>query len=286
MKFKNPIALVKAVRGATVARVVITVLLVAGAAGCLYPLFYTFATALKTQKAFAYNPFGVPLSPTLENFHIQFVRFNIPRLALNSIIATAGGVVLCTIVSFMVAYAVTKIRFPGGNLVFGFLVGTLVIPFPTVMVPAYMTLRDLHLLNRYYGLILIWTAYGLPLGVYLLSAYLRGIPDEISDATRMDGASHWRTMWDVMAPIGRPGIAALGIINAVWMWNDLLSPLLVIPNQLRTTLMVAVASQRNNLQVNIPIISAGLTLATIPILIVYLIFQRHLIKGMTEGAVK
>lgn len=271
---------------ALLARTTITVLLVIGAIICLYPLFYTFVTALKSEKEFAINPFSLPLSPTLGNFAVEFVRFNILRLALNSVMATAGGVVLCTIVSFMVAYAVTKIRFRGGNLVFAFLVGTLVIPFPTVMVPAYLTLLDLHLVGKYYGLILLWTAYGLPLGVYLLSAYLRGIPDEIGDATKIDGANHWRTMWEVMAPIARPGVAALAIINAVWMWNDLLSPLLVMPDVLHTTLMVAVASQRNNIEVNIPIISAGLSLATIPVLLVYLVFQRFLIKGMTEGAVK
>jgi raffinose/stachyose/melibiose transport system permease protein len=89
-----------------------------------------------------------------------------------------------------------------------------------------------------------------------------------------------------MFPISRPGVAALGIINSVWMWNDLLLPLLILPGSRLTTLMVAVTSQRNNLEVNIPIISAGLTIAMIPILIVYLLFQRQLIKGMTAGAVK
>lgn len=267
-------------------RVVITILLVFGAFVALFPIYYTAATAFKTQKDYALSRFAPPHEPTLENFRLQFRRFAVARLILNSVVTTAGGVVLCTIVAIMVAYAVTKVRFPGRNLVFAFLVGTLVIPFPTIMIPVYQTVLELKLVDNYLGLILAYAAFGLPLGVYLLGAYFRGIPDEIMEAARMDGTSHWQTIWRVMFPISRPGVAALGIINSVWMWNDLLLPLLIMPAAQRTTLMVAVTSQRNNLEVNIPIISAGLTIAMIPILLVYLLFQRQLIKGMTAGAVK
>ncbi|MBN1838207.1 MAG: carbohydrate ABC transporter permease [Spirochaetales bacterium] len=272
--------------GRRLSRVVITLILVIGAFVALFPVYYTAATAFKTTKGYALSRFAPPREPTLENFRIQFRRFAVGRLILNSAITTSGGVLLCTIVSLMVAYAVTKVRFPGRNLIFAFLVGTLVIPFPTIMVPVYQTVLDLKMMDQYYGLILAYSAFGLPLGVYLLGAYFRGIPDEIVEAARMDGASHWQTIWQVMFPISRPGVAALGIINSVWMWNDLLLPLLILPSAQRTTLMVAVTSQRNNLEVNIPIISAGLTIAMIPILVVYLMFQRQLIKGMTAGAVK
>jgi ABC-type glycerol-3-phosphate transport system permease component len=267
-------------------RALITVLLVIGAFVALFPIYYTAATAFKTQKDYALSRFAPPHQPTLENFRLQFRRFAVARLILNSALTTAGGVVLCTIVALMVAYAVTKVRFPARHLVFAFLVGTLVIPFPTIMIPVYQTVLQLKLVDNYLGLILAFAAFGLPLGVYLLGAYFRGIPDEIMEAARMDGTSHWQTIWRVMFPISRPGVAALGIINSVWMWNDLLLPLLVLPGAQRTTLMVAVTSQRNNLEVNIPIISAGLTIAMIPILLVYLLFQRQLIKGMTAGAVK
>ena len=103
------------------------------------------------------------------------------------------------------------------------------------MIPFYQTALDLKILNQYYGLILAFTAFGLPLGVYLLSAYFRGIPREIMEAARMDGASHFQILARVMVPISRPGIAALGIINSVWMWNDLLLPLLMMPGEKRTT---------------------------------------------------
>lgn len=267
-------------------RWLVTVILVVGAFVATFPLYYTVVTAIKTNKAYALSRFAFPADPTLANFAIQFRRFNVARLIFNSAVTTTGGVVLCTLLALMVAYAVTKIRFPGRNVVFAFLVGTLVIPFPTIMIPVYQTVLDLGIVNRYYGLILAYTAFGLPLGVYLLGAYFRGIPHEIMEAARMDGASHVQIMGRVMFPISRPGIAALAIINSVWMWNDLLLPLLLLPGEKRTTLMVAVASQRNNIEVNIPIISAGLTIAIIPILVAYLIFQQQLIRGMTAGAVK
>jgi ABC-type glycerol-3-phosphate transport system permease component len=264
----------------------ITLVLVFGALVSIFPVYYTMVTAFKTRKAYAVSRFAIPRDPTLANFEIQFRRFDVARLILNSAITTIGGVLLCTIVCLMVAYAVTKVRFPGRNIVFAFLVGTLVIPFPTIMIPVYQTVLDLKMMNQYHGLILAYTAFGLPLGVYLLGAYFRGIPNEIMEAARIDGANHWQAMWRVMVPISRPGIAALAIINSVWMWNDLLLPLLILHGEKRMTLMVAVTSQRNNLEVNIPIISAGLTIAIIPVLIAYLVFQGQLIKGMTAGAVK
>jgi len=267
-------------------RWVMTVILVFGAFVALFPVYYTFITALKTDKAYAMSRFAIPPDPTLANFEIQFRRFDVARLIFNSAITAGGGVLLCTIISLMVAYAVTKVRFPARNIVFALLVGTLVIPFPTIMVPVYQTVLNLKLVNQYHGLIFAYAAFGLPLGVYLLGAYFRGIPDDLVEAARIDGASHWQAIWRVMVPISKPAIAALAIINSVWMWNDLLLPLLILPTTKRTTLMVAVTAQRNNIEVNIPIISAGLTIAMIPILIAYLIFQRHLIKGMTAGAVK
>jgi raffinose/stachyose/melibiose transport system permease protein len=271
--------------GRRIGRLATTIILVIGAFVALFPVYYTVVTALKTRRAYALSRFAFPLDPTLANFEIQFRRFDVARLILNSAITTIGGVVLCTVVAIMVAYAVTKLRFPGRNLVFAFLVGTLVIPFPTIIVPVYQTVLELHLVDQYHGLILAYAAFGLPLGVYLLGAYFRGIPDEIMEAARMDGTTHWQAIWRVMFPIAKPGVAALGIINSVWMWNDLLLPLLILPGR-RTTLMVAVTSQRNNLEVNIPIISAGLAIAMVPVLIAYLVFQRQLIKGMTAGAVK
>lgn len=271
---------------ARAARWLITITLVLGAFIATFPLYYTVVTALKTNKAYALSRFAFPADPTLVNFAIQFRRFNVARLIFNSAVTTTGGVVLCTLLAIMVAYAVTKIRFPGRNTVFAFLVGTLVVPFPTIMIPVYQTALDLGIVNQYYGLVLAYTAFGLPLGVYLLGAYFRGIPQEIMEAARMDGASHLQIMARVMVPISRPGIAALAIINSVWMWNDLLLPLLILPGEKRTTLMVAVASQRNNIEVNIPIISAGLTIAIVPILVAYLIFQQQLIKGLTAGAIK
>lgn len=271
---------------ARVRLMVITGVLIIGALTALFPIYYTFVTALKTPRAYAISRYKFPSEPTLSNFVLQFERFNVARLITNSVFVTSGGVLLCTVLALMVAYAVTKIRFRGHGFVFAFLVGTLVIPPPTIMVPLYRTVLDIGLMGRYAALILVFAAFGLPLGVYLLSAYFRGIPNDLIDAASIDGAGHWMTLWRIVVPVARPGIAAAGIINSVWMWNDLLLPLLIIPQQSRTTLMVAVASQRNNLEVNIPIISAGLGIAMIPIIVIYLLFQQHLVKGMTAGAVK
>ena len=252
----------------------------------VYPVIYTLMNSFKTRLGYAQNRFWFPASPNLANYIDAFHRFNYLRLLLNSFITTSGGVVLCTFVSFLVAYAITKIRFRGAKYVFLLIVATLMIPNQTVMYPLYQTLLDMKLVGRYFGLILVYAAFGLPLGTYLIAAYLRGIPDELLEASRIDGANHVQIMTRIMFPVAIPAVVTLAIINTVWMWNDLLLPLLILPQEKKTTLMVAVSLIRSQYDVHVPLISAGLIIAMVPVIIAYLIGQRQLIKGMTAGAVK
>ncbi len=254
----------------------------------LYPILYTIISSFKTRVGYAQNRFGLPglETFTFQNYVTMAGRFNFLRLTLNSIIVTAGGVILCTIVAFSLAYAVTKLRFKGSNYVFLLVIATLMIPNQTIMYPLYQTVFDLKLVGTYFGLILVFAAFGLPLGTFLMAAYLRGIPDELIEAARIDGANHFQVMWKIMFPVAIPAVVTVAIINTVWMWNDLLLPLLLIPQPKMTTLMVAVGTLRSQYDINIPLISAGLVIGVIPVAIAYLMGQRQLIKGMTAGAIK
>jgi len=251
-----------------------------------YPVFYTVLNSLKTRLSYAKNRFGFPTSPTLENYADVFSRFNFFRLLFNSFITTLGGVALCTVVAFLAAYAVTKMRIRGSSFIFLLIVATLMIPNQTIMCPLYQTALDMKLVGQYYGLILVYAAFGLPLGTFLIAAYFRGIPDEILEAARIDGANHIQILTRVMFPISIPAVATLAIINMVWMWNDLLLPLLILSQEQRTTLMVAISLIRTQYDVHVPLISAGLAIGMLPVIVTYLLFQRQLVKGMTAGAVK
>jgi len=252
----------------------------------IYPVFYTLTASLKTRKGFADDPFNIPLDPTFSNYEAAFGRLHLERLLFNSLVTTAGGVILVTIVSVMVAYAVTKLRFPGQNIVFLVIVGTLMIPNQTVMYPLYQTVYSMGLINTHIGLILAFGAFGLPLGTYLISAYFKSVPTELVEAAVVDGANHFQILWRVMLPIAMPAVVSVGILNSVWMWNDLLLPLLLVNGQDSQTLMVAISLFRGQYDVFVPLISAGLIIGMLPVISIYLAAQTQLIKGLTAGAVK
>jgi len=264
----------------------ITATLTVGALFALYPLYYTIISSLKSRLAFAQDRMNFPARPTLENYGEAFRRLEAGQLFLNSLITTAGGVLLTTGVCFLAAYAIAKLQFPGKDLIFLIIVGTLMIPNQTIMYPLYQTLFDLHLINQHLGLILAYAAFGLPLGTYLLAAYFKSVPDELIEAAIIDGANHLQIALRVMLPVSRPAVATVAILNSVWMWNDLLLPLLILPGQDKTTLMVGIALFQGQYDIYVPLISAGLVLGLLPILVMYLFGQAQLIKGMTAGAIK
>jgi ABC-type glycerol-3-phosphate transport system permease component len=270
----------------SLAKWLVTLALVIVAVGALYPLLFTVINSLKSRVAYAQDPLGLPTDITFENYLDTFNRMHVPQLLLNSIITTAGGLVLSTVAALFIAYAVTKLRMPGGNLVFLFIISMLVIPSQVVIYPLYETILSMGFGGTYQGLILAYAAFGLPMSTYLLVAYFRAIPDELIEAARIDGAGDMRILFQVLLPISTPAIAALSILNFVWMWNDLLLPLVIMGGSEKTTLMVGVALLSGQYDVSIPLISAGLIVALLPVMIVYLVFQRQILNGAIAGAVK
>jgi ABC-type glycerol-3-phosphate transport system permease component len=264
----------------------VTALLVAIAVVTVYPLLFTLINSFKTREIFARNPLGLTADLTLTNYVETFQRMQVPRLFFNSVITTAGGLILSTVAALFLAYAVTKLRIRGGNFIFLFIISMLVIPSQVVIYPLYETILDLGFGGGYQGLIFAYAAFGLPISTYMLAAYFRSIPDELLEAARLDGASEIRILFSVLLPISIPAIAALSILNFVWMWNDLLLPLVILGGSDKKTLMVGVALLSGQYDVSIPLVSAGLIVALLPVMIVYLLFQRQILSGAVAGAVR
>lgn len=264
----------------------VTAVLLVGASIATYPLIYTVMAAFKTRSEFASNRLGLPLHPTLANFGQAFERLDISRLLLNSFVASIGGVVVTLVASLLAAYAIIKLRVPLRRFAFFLIVGSLLVPFQSIMYPLYDTMLAMGLIGQRIGLILAFGAFGLPFSTFLLAAYLGGIPDELLEAARLDGANSFNILVRIILPLSIPAIASLTILNFVWMWNDLLLPLLVMGGGDGKTLMVGVANFRGQYDVNIPLISAGISVAIVPAVIVYLLGQRQLIKGVVTGAVR
>lgn len=252
----------------------------------LYPVYFVIVSSLKTRREYVNNLFGLPQNASLSNYAEVFDRFKLWRALFNSIITTAGGVVLCVVLGLMLAYAVTKMRLPFRNLIFVFVIGTLVLPVQTILFPLFQTLVNLHFVGSYWGLMVVFATFGLPLTVYLLAAYFKGIPDELLDAARIDGLHHGQIIWFVMIPIALPAVATVAIIDTLGFFNDILLPLLVLPESNRTTLMVHIMLFRGQNDLSVPLLSAGLFIAMLPVIIAYLVGQKYLIKGLTAGAIK
>jgi multiple sugar transport system permease protein len=254
------------------------------ALSCLYPMFFAVNNSLKTRHDYLQDRFGLALNPTFDNFVQAWTRSHLDQYFLNSVIATLGAVLLLTVVSSLSGFALAVLRFPYRRFLFVVILSSLMIPVQVVLVPYMRTMLALNLINTHIGLILSYTAFFLPFSVYLMTAFYSGLPRELIEAARIDGAKLLQVWWHVMLPLGMPALVTLGIINTLNCWNDVLIALLTM--QKNRTLMVGISALKGQYSDQIPLFTAGIVIAAAPIVILYVIFQRRIVSGIAVGAVK
>jgi ABC-type glycerol-3-phosphate transport system permease component len=268
------------------ARAILFVFLAAISVSTVYPVLFSFNAAFKSQRDWTTNRFALSIPPNFDNFYDAWRRSSVPRSMLNSVITTVGGVVGAWVVCSMAAYAATKMRFRGRDTIFILVLASMMIPMQTILYPFYVLVKDLRLINQHHGLILTFTAFAVPMTTYQLAAYFKGIPNDLIDAAKIDGASSLQVLYRVILPIARPALVTIGIINSVWMWNDLLMPLMVMQKPAMQTLMVSLSLLRGQYGAVPTLIAAGVVIGVTPVIVMYLLAQEQLIKGMTMGAIK
>lgn len=271
-------------RGEKRALWVIAIPMAALALTCIYPVFFAINNALKSNKGYILDRFGLVLQPTLDNFVQAWNRSHLSDYFFNSVIVTVGAVALLLVVSSLAGFALACLRFPYRRFIFVVILASLMIPVQVVLVPFYQTIIGLGLLNTHLGLIVSYTAFFLPFSVYLMTAFYSGLPRELIEAARIDGAKLMQVWWHVMLPMGKPALITLGILNTLYSWNDVLISLLVL--QRERTLMVGIAALRGEYTTNVPLLAAGIVLAAAPIVVIYVVFQRQIVSGIAVGAVK
>jgi len=251
---------------------------------CIYPVYFSLNNALKSNSAYIVDRFGMVSDPTLVNFGQAWTRSRLSEYFINSVLTTGGAVLVLLTVASLAGFSLACLRFPYRRLIFVLILAALMIPVQVVLVPFYRTVIALGLINTRVGLIISYTAFFLPFSVYLMTSFYSGLPRELIDAARIDGAKLLQVWWHVMLPMGRPALLTLGILNTLYCWNDVLISLLVL--QKERTLMVGIAALRGEYTTNVPLLCAGLVLAAAPIVILYVIFQRQIVSGIAVGAVK
>ena len=221
---------------------------------------------------------------TTENYYKVTQDIPIGRYFVNSLIVSIGTVVLTLILCSLAAYPLAKMRFAGRDVLFLIILSTLVFPEQLVLIPLYvMAVNVFQFQDTYYGLILPFAASGL--GIFLLRQVYYSIPNEILEAARIDGAGEFSIWWRILLPLIRPGLATLAIITFVASWNNFLWPLLMLSDNQLFTLPVGLAFLKGFFSGNLRTIAAGIVIATVPVIIVFMVFQKQFIQGLA-GAVK
>lgn len=252
----------------------------------LYPMLYALNIALKGKKEYVLDRFGIVSQIQIQNFANAWVQADMGRYYLNSIIVTSVSVFFILMFSSMAGYALSHLKFRGSSLIYTVIIGSLMIPFQVIMVPIVRMLHDMGLLNTHLGLICAYVAQFLPFTVFFMTSFYSGIPKEMTEAARVDGCGPFAAWFRIMIPIGKPALISMGILNALFCWNDILIALLVIQSPTNRTVMVGVSALRGQYPDNVPTYMAGVLLVVIPLVIVYFIFQRQVTAGVTAGATK
>jgi len=252
----------------------------------LFPVYFMIVSAFKTRFEYIEDKWGLPQSLNLANFTTAFAGEKFFIRFANSAILTLGAVLISLLVSCLAAYAFARLEFRGKRTLFNIILSLMVVPPVVMIVPLFVSMVRWKLVNTYHGTILIYTGLLLPFSIYLMTNFFRTIPREIIEAARMDGCSSLGIFWSIMMPLSAPAIITLIVVNALWVWNELLIALVFMQKDELKTLMVGIAALRSRNYVDIPATMAGLLIATIPIVIVYMFGQRYFIRGLTGGAVK
>jgi ABC-type glycerol-3-phosphate transport system permease component len=252
----------------------------------LYPLYWLIITSFKTQADYLVNKYSLPWPIMLGNIITALRGGRFARWFLNSTIITAGSTLAGTTIACFAAFAFAKMPFRGSNTILNFVISLMVVPPVVMIVPLFILYAQINFTSTYQGIIILYVGLTMPFSVYLLTNFFKTIPHDIVDSAMIDGCSHFGILWRIYVPLSAPAIVTLVIVNALWIWNELLLALVFLPKDTMRTLMVGITAFRSRLNLDVPVTMAGLLLSTLPMIILYIVFQRFFIRGLTAGATK
>lgn len=249
------------------------------------PLFWMLSVSFMPMgEANHFPPPLLPSSISLRNYHELFERIGIGHYFVNSVLISVAITFLSLLVNTMAGYAFAKLRFAGREKIFGLLLAALVIPAQVTMLPLFLMMKQLHLVDSYGGVIV--PALATVFGIFLVRQYARSIPDELMEAARIDGAGEIRIFFQIVLPMLKPVLVTLTIFTFMSAWNDFMWPLIVLTDQDHYTLPVALASLSREHVQDVEMMMAGAVITVLPVLILFLALQRYYIQGLLLGSVK
>lgn len=249
----------------------------------LIPVLWMFSGAIRTKRE-AYALQLIPDNPTFENFRYVFTEVPFARYMFNSFFVSITVTVVALFFHSMAGYALARLRFPGRELIFSFIFSTLLVSLPVILVPLFILVRELHMLNSYAGLIVpaIFHAFG----IFLLRQFYLGLPRELEEAAIVDGAGYWRVYLNVILPLSRPILAALAVFFFLANWNSFLWPLTITTDQDLYVVQIGIASFRQQYASSQQYIMAASTIVAVPTMVLFILFQRQLVESIKTSGFK
>jgi ABC-type glycerol-3-phosphate transport system permease component len=260
--------------------------LLSSIAVALVPIYFMVVNALKTNDEYASNQLGPPHHLVLSTLHDSLAGGDLYRWMLNSLLITGTSVLISTAVAAFGAYPISLMSWrPGGVLLSG-LVSLMVVPPIVLVIPLFQMAVDVHQLNTYQTVIVIYTGLMLPFSTFLLASFFAAIPRSLIEAARMDGAGTFRTLRSIVLPLARPALVTVVVVQALWVWNEVLIAVIFLQQSNLRTLMVGLTVFSSRYHLDVPVVMAGMLLASVPMLVLYLLGQRSFVRGLTAGATK
>lgn len=262
----------------------------------LLPLLWLLVSSFKTNMEIYNHPFGPPSEFRLFTYSNAWEKADIGTYFLNSVIVVTFGVLLTLLLAAMTAYILARYPFPGSRYIYYLYLVGMTFPLFLAIVPLYKITQAFGLFQNLHGLVVVYVAFSLPFSVFFLTAFFDTLPKELAESAFIDGAGHFRTFFQIMLPMARPGLLSIGVFNFLGQWNQYLLPVVLNPpdstvdgrNQLLTQGLaeLALGERYESSPTSIAEMCAGLVIAMIPVLAVYIVFQRRVEEGLTAGALK
>lgn len=254
---------------------------------CLFPFWWMALSSIKTlRELYTIPPVWWPTMPTLDNFHKVLFESNIPRYFLNSVVISVGSTFLALVLAIFASYGFARFDFKGKSLLQSFVLIGQLLPTAAIIVPLFITLRVLGLVNTYWGLILVYMIITLPLSVWMLTSYFRAIPVELEEAAIIDGASRLECLFRITLPLSIPGLISVLVYAFITTWNEFIFALCFATDSSVKTLPIGLAEFSTEFNTDWGAVMAASLVMTLPIALLFLSLQRLFVGGMTAGATK
>lgn len=270
----------------TIYRVLMQIILIIMAALAVFPFLWMISTSLKgAEEAFAYPPSLIPKTFRWENYKKALTDLPFDKAYFNSLKLAAINVTGQVLTSAMAGYALGKLKFRGSNVVFGGFIAVMMVPYTVISIPLFLIFSELNLIDTHLAIILMTAAY-MPMGVFLCRQFIMALPDELIEAAVIDGASYGSVFFRIIIPLIKPALASLGIFSFMWNWNSFYTPLIFLNSQDKFTVPLLLNMFKGKYTVDWSLIMAASTISIIPVLVVYLFAQKHIIEGITITGLK